>query len=163
MSENDPTAPINAEQPNFPPPPPPPPPMTQQMGSNMATYGQPVGPAPIGQIRSTGMCIVLTIVTLGFYSLYWWYAVHEEMKRNTGRGLGGLLALLLAIFVGIAMPYVTSNEVGDVYAQQGKARPVTWVTGLWYFPGIFILIGPIVWFVKTNGAINDYWRSLGAV
>ena len=36
------------------------------------------------------------------------------------------------------------------------------LTGLWYFPGMLILIGPIVWFVKTNGALNNYWRSMGA-
>ena len=36
------------------------------------------------------------------------------------------------------------------------------LTGLWVFPGIFILVGPFIWFSKTNGALNDYWRSLGA-
>jgi hypothetical protein len=24
------------------------------------------------------------------------------------------------------------------------------------------LIGSIIWFVKTNGALNAYWRSVGA-
>jgi hypothetical protein len=28
--------------------------------------------------------------------------------------------------------------------------------------GAFILIGPLVWLVKTNGALNAYWRSVGA-
>ncbi len=36
------------------------------------------------------------------------------------------------------------------------------MTGLWYFPGSLILVGPIIWFVKTNNALNDYWRSVGA-
>ncbi len=45
---------------------------------------------------------------------------------------------------------------------QGQAKPVSGATGLWYFPACFILIGPIVWFVKTNGALNEYWRSQGA-
>jgi hypothetical protein len=27
---------------------------------------------------------------------------------------------------------------------------------------MLILVGPIVWFVKTNAALNDYWKSLGA-
>ncbi|MEJ7628811.1 MAG: hypothetical protein WKF54_04395 [Nocardioidaceae bacterium] len=35
-------------------------------------------------------------------------------------------------------------------------------TGLWVIPGILIIVGPIIWFVKVNGALNDYWRSLGA-
>jgi hypothetical protein len=42
------------------------------------------------------------------------------MKHHTGEGLGGGIALVLAIFVGL-----------------------------------------IVWFVKVNGALNAYWRSLG--
>jgi len=25
-----------------------------------------------------------------------------------------------------------------------------------------VIVGLIVWFVKTNGALNAYWRSLGA-
>jgi hypothetical protein len=40
--------------------------------------------------------------------------------------------------------------------------PVSGVTGLWYFPGIFLLVGPLIWFIKTNGALNAYWRSVGA-
>ncbi|GAB2640648.1 hypothetical protein GCM10027270_31590 [Nocardioides ginkgobilobae] len=43
-----------------------------------------------------------------------------------------------------------------------QKEPVSGATGLWYFPGMFILVGPIIWFVKTNGALNDYWKSLGA-
>ncbi len=134
-----------------------------------APVGQPTpqyyGARPTGQIgatRDTAACIVLCIVTLGIYSLYWFYKTHDEMKRHTGQGLGGGIAFLLAFFVGIVMPYLTSNEVGDLYGRAGQRPPVTWATGLWYFPGIFILIGPFVWFIQTNGALNSYWRSQGA-
>ncbi len=72
------------------------------------------------------------------------------------------VALILAIFVSIVMPYLTSAEVGGLYKRRGQKEPVSGVTGLWYFPGMFILVGPIIWFVKTNGALNDYWKSLGA-
>jgi hypothetical protein len=102
-------------------------------------------------------------VTLGIYGLVWYYMTHDEMKRHTGDGLGGPLALVLAFFVGIVMPYLTSSEVGKLYERQRQQAPVSGLTGLWYFPGALILIGPIIWFVKTNGALNDYWRSLGAV
>jgi hypothetical protein len=27
---------------------------------------------------------------------------------------------------------------------------------------LLLLAGPFVWFVKTNNALNDYWRSYGA-
>lgn len=117
---------------------------------------------PVGKIRPTGIAILLCIVTLGFYSLYWYFATHEEMKKHTGEGLGGVVALLLAIFVGVVSPYLHSHEVGNLYERRGQEKPVSALTGLWYFPGIFLLVGPIVWFVKTNGALNAYWRSLGA-
>jgi hypothetical protein len=106
--------------------------------------------------------MALTVVTLGIYSLVWFYRTHEEMKRHTGQGLGGAIALVLAVFIGAAVPFLTSNEVGDLYERRGQSKPVSALTGLWYFPGVFLLIGPIVWFVQTNGALNAYWRSLGA-
>jgi hypothetical protein len=129
------------------------------------SYGQPVayGPGPVGKVRGTGVSILLMIVTFGIYSWFWYFSVHEEMKRHkNGEGLGGGLALVLTIFVGIVMPYLTSDEVGKLYERRGQPKPVSGMTGLWYFPGIFILVGPIVWFVKTNGALNSYWVSLGA-
>jgi hypothetical protein len=107
------------------------------------------------------MSIFLFIITLGIYGLYWYYAVHKEMKDHSGSGLGGPLALVLAFFIGIVMPFLTSSEVGELYERSGRERPVSGLTGLWYFPGMLIIVGPIVWFVKTNGALNDYWRSQG--
>lgn len=167
-----------SEQNPFPPPPPPsgeplpahqPPP---PYGYAPQAYGQaqpPVpgqvpgqGPGPVGEVRSTGVAMLLFVVTFGIYGWYWWFKVHEEMKRHTGQGIGGVVALVLAIFVGIVMPYLTSAEVGTMQERAGRRRTVSGVTGLWYFPGMFILVGPIIWFVKTNGAINDYWESLGA-
>ena len=120
------------------------------------------GPGPIGKTRGTGVSILLFIVTFGIYGIFWFYFVHDEMKWHKGTGIGGGIALLLAIFVGIAMPYLSSSETGELYERRGQAKPVSALTGLWYFPGVFILVGPIVWFVKTNGALNAYWRSLGA-
>lgn len=121
-------------------------------------------PTPtIGKVRSTGVCILLTIVTLGIYSLYWYFKVHQEMKDHSGYGVGGPIALLLAIFVGIVMPFLSSHEVGDLYVRQGRPAPVTALTGLWFLLlSWFFLVGAIVWFVRTNGALNDYWKSVGA-
>jgi hypothetical protein len=148
-----------AAQPDAVPPPPPP---AGAVPATPAYGGAPApspGMTPIGQVRSTGTCILLTIVTLGIYSLVWYYKTHEEMKQHSGVGLGGAVALILAIFVGIVMPFLTANEVGGLYERRGQAKPVSAVTGVWI---ILPLIGSIVWFVKTNGALNDYWRSVGA-
>src|SRR3954468_1852886 len=145
-------------QPQSDPPPPPPPAMAAPVPAPVYAGGQ-LPATPIGQVRSTGTCILLTIVTLGIYSLYWFYKTHEEMKAHTGNGLGGPVALILAFFVGIVMPFLTSNEVGDMYERRGQAKPVSAATGAWI---LLPLIGGIVWFVKTNGALNSYWRSVGA-
>ena len=127
-----------------------------------APYAQ-AGTAPIGKIRSTGTCVLLTIVTLGFYTWYWWYKTGSEMKEHSGQGIGGPLSLLLAAVVGIVMPFISSAEVGGLYERRGEKRPVSASTGLWYILlGWFFFVGAIVWFVKTNGALNDYWRSVGA-
>src|SRR4051794_1983419 len=99
------------------------------------------GPVPTGElgtIRSTGVCILLTIVTLGIYHFVWYYKTSAEMRRHSGNGLGGGIALLLAIFVGIVMPFLSSNEVGHLYTQRGQKAPVSAATGLW-----FLLLG---WF-----------------
>lgn len=118
---------------------------------------------PLGKVRSTGTCVLLTIVTLGFYTWYWYYKTHDEMKQHTGQGIGGGIALLLAIVISIVMPFINSSEVGGLYERKGQPKPVSAVTGLWFLLlGWFFLIGAIVWFVKTNGALNEYWKSQGA-
>jgi Domain of unknown function (DUF4234) len=141
--------------PAMPPPPPPPPPYGQQVTG----YG--AGPGQVGQIRGTGKCVLLTIVTLGIYTYFWYYGVHKEMQQyRNGQGLGGGLALVLAFFVGFVMPFLTAGEVGGLYESRGQAKPVSGVTGCWIF---LPLVGGIVWFVKTNGALNSFWQSQGAL
>jgi hypothetical protein len=121
---------------------------------------QPAGPS--GQVRSTGLQILLFLVTFGIWGFIYFFQTHEEMKRHTGEGLGGVIALLINIFAGIASPYLLSHEVGQLYERRGWPRPVSATTGLWFFPGMLILVGPLVWFIQTNSALNDYWRSVGA-
>lgn len=140
-------------------PPPPPPPAPAPMAAPLAPMGGPAD-GPVGEIRSTGIGILLYIVTLSIYSWYWWYKTHDEMKRHTGYGVGGGVALLLAIFIPIVMVFLTSSEAGQLYERKGQPKPVSGMTGLWI---LLPLVGGIVWFVKTNGALNRYWESQGAV
>ena len=125
-------------------------------GGAPAAYG-----AANAKIRSTGTCILLMIVTFGIYGLFWFYKVHEEMKQHSGQGIGGPVALIISIVIGIVTPFITSAEVGALYERAGQVKPVSGATALWYFPGAIIIVGPLIWFIKTNGALNAYWRSVG--
>ena len=124
-----------------------------------AQYARPQG--PVGQIRPTGMIILLFFVTLGIWGFVYYFQTHEEMKRHSGEGLGGVLALVIAIIFGLVSPFLLSNEVGQLYERRGQEKPVSALTALWFFPGIFILVGPFIWFAQTNKALNEYWQSMG--
>ena len=124
-----------------------------------AQYAESSG--PLGTMRPTGMTILLFFVTLGIWSLVYYFQTQEEMKRHTGEGIGGVFALVIAVIFGLVSPFILSHEVGRLYERRGQTPPVTALTALWFFPGMFIIVGPFIWFVKTNNALNEYWRSQG--
>ena len=117
---------------------------------------------PVGQVRGTALQLLLFVVTFGIWAFVYLFQSHDEMKRHSGEGIGGLLALLVGVFAYMASPFLLSHEVGGLYERRGLRKPVSALTGLWFFPGIFLLVGPIIWFVLTNNALNRYWRSEGA-
>jgi hypothetical protein len=117
------------------------------------------GQAPIGKVRSTGLCFLWTILTLGIYTYFWMGFTHGELKRHTGTGLGGALAVVIWLFVSPVMFFLTPNEIGNMQEATGRPRTLSALWGLWF---LLPLIGPIVWFVKVNGTLNEYWESLGA-
>ena len=118
---------------------------------------------PLGQPRGVGFGILLFIVTFGFYSWYWAYKTHEEIKQHSGEGLGGVLGLVVWIVIGFVSAFVIPSEIGKMYKKDGQEPPVTGWTGLWLVPGGILVIPAIVWFVKVQGALNNYWESKGAV
>ena len=144
------------------PPPPPPAGMSPYQGPGAPVgYGQ---PGPIGQVRSTGMCILLYFVTLGIYVLYWYFKTHEEMKRHSRPGprrRRGADPRVLRRHRDALHQLQRSRQL--CARQRAQRSAVSAATGLWYFPGALILVGPFIWFIKTNDALNDYWRSQGAV
>jgi hypothetical protein len=150
-----------------------------QQGYPQQGYGQPdpgvpgAAPAPppwaqyaestgaLGTMRPTGVTILLFVVTFGIWGFVYYFQTQEEMKRHTGEGLGGVLALIIAVIFGIVSPFFLSHEVGRLYERRGQTPPVTALTALWFFPGMFVIVGPFIWFVRTNNALNEYWRSQG--
>jgi hypothetical protein len=117
----------------------------------------------IGKPRHVLAIIFFSIITFGIYNLVWTWKTYEEMKRYSGRGVGGWVGLLIQLVIGIVTPYLMASEVGHLYEQDGQQPPVSGLTGLWYFPGMFIIVGPIVWLCKTQWALNRFWRAKGAV
>jgi hypothetical protein len=117
---------------------------------------------PIGKQRKTGLWILLFIVTFGFAGIVWYYLVHEEMKKHTGEGLGGGIALIIAVVFGAASPFLASDEVGKLYSRRGGQPPVTAISGLYVIPGLILIVPPFIWFSKINRGLNEYWGSLGA-
>jgi uncharacterized BrkB/YihY/UPF0761 family membrane protein len=116
---------------------------------------------PLGNRRGIGFGILLFIVTIGFYGLYWAFKTQEEMKQHTGDGLGGVLGLVIWILLNPVSAFVIPSEIGKMYEQDGRQPPVNGWTGLWLFPFGFLIVTAIVWFVKVQGALNDYWEAKG--
>jgi hypothetical protein len=116
---------------------------------------------PLGRRRGVGFGILMFIVTLGFYSWYWAYKTQEEVKLHSGQGIGGVLGLVIWILLNPVSAFVIPSEIGVMYKKDGREPPVTGWTGLWLFPFGFLIVTAIVWFVKVQGSLNDYWESKG--
>jgi len=112
----------------------------------------------LGKERRPVAVIFFSIITLGIYYLVWVYKSHEEIKEHSDQGIGGVLGLVVALLVGFITPFVLPSEIRKMYERDGKESRVNGWTGLWATLGILILIGPIVWLVKVQGALNRYWR-----
>jgi Domain of unknown function (DUF4234) len=115
---------------------------------------------PVGKPRGAGIVILLSIVTLGIYALVWQYKTFREMKDYSGAGIGGGLGLFFAIFISIVNWFLMPSEVGNLYQAEGQAKPVRGLSGFWV---LLPLIGGLIWLVKTQGALNRFWRAHGAV
>jgi uncharacterized BrkB/YihY/UPF0761 family membrane protein len=118
---------------------------------------------PLGTRRGVAFVILIGIVTFGIYWIYWAYRTHDELKRRTGEGLGGVLGLVVWILISAVSAFVIPSEIGNMYARSGQPKPVTGWTGLWLFPFGILLVPIVVWFVKVQGSLNRYWESERAV
>jgi hypothetical protein len=117
--------------------------------------------APLGSPREIGVAIVLFVLTLSLYAFYWVFKTHEELKAHTGRGLGGELGLVLWLcFLAGGLPLTA--EIATMHEDAEEASPVTRWTGLWFFPGVFLVVPAIVGWVKVQRALNQYWTHRGA-
>jgi uncharacterized protein DUF4234 len=120
----------------------------------------PSGARPLGKPRGWVVVLLLTLVTLGIYGLVWQYKTFQEMKDYSGEGIGGVVGLILAIFVGFVNWFIMPAEVGNLYAAEGQEKPVSGIYGLW---NLLPLVGTIIWLAMTQNALSRFWESHGAV
>jgi hypothetical protein len=114
----------------------------------------------VGNTRSVGLSILWFVLTIGIYGIIWTYKTQEEVKRYSKNGVGGVLGLVIYIVVGPVTFFVVPSEIRYMYEDlDGGKSPVRGITGLWI---LLPLIGGIVWFVKVQRALNQYWQSKGA-
>ena len=109
--------------------------------------------------HSTGLTILLMIVTCGIWGFFWTYHTNEELKRHNGDGLGGVLGVVIYLLLSVVLMFTIPNEIEKMYEREGRQSPVTTVWGLWF---LLPIIGNIIWYVKVQSALNDFWRSKGA-
>ncbi len=115
----------------------------------------------LGKLRTPWVVVVFTIITLGFYGLYWQYSSFKEIKDHSGLGLDPVIGLVLAIFLFIVNAFVIPSEVGGLYTRQGtNPSPMTALSGFWVFVPF---VGGIIWIVKVQRRLNEYWLAHGAV
>ena len=114
----------------------------------------------VGNTRSIPLSILWAVLTLGIYTLVWVYKTHDEVKRYSGNGIGGVLGLVVYILISPITFFVIPSEVRYMYEDlDGERSPVRGIHGLWF---LLPLIGPIIWFVQVQGALNRYGQSKGA-
>jgi membrane protease YdiL (CAAX protease family) len=123
---------------------------------------QPGGEVPHdvgGAFYSIGLVILLTIVTCGIWGILWSYRTNEDLKKYNRDGLGGVLAVVVYLLLAVVLMFTIPNEIKNMYERDGRESPVTPLWGLWF---LLPIIGNIIWYVKVQGALNDFWLSKGA-
>jgi hypothetical protein len=140
------------------PPPPETPPSAAPMSPSPAA--PPVGaPGMIGQPRSIAVTLLLSIITFGIWTVVWSYQNGEELKQHARTGLGGVAYALITFFISPVTMFLMAGEVEQLYRREGKQPPITTIWGLWF---LLPIIGNLIWYVRIQKSINDYWTSHGA-
>jgi Domain of unknown function (DUF4234) len=123
---------------------------------------RPVGQPPEsigGVFYSIGLTILLVIVTLGIWSFLWTYRTSEDLKRYNGDGLGGVLGVVILFLLWPVLMFTIPNEIKNMYQRAGRESPISAIWGLWI---LLPIIGWIVWYVKVQRSLNEFWRSAGS-
>jgi hypothetical protein len=106
--------------------------------------------------------LVWPIITLGIYSLYWWYKINDEARRLDPSIDVNPVMSLLALFPGaiiIVPPFVTIYRTGERLRSMQRAAGET--------PSVLPIVGLILGFFFSLYALyyqislNEIWSRLG--
>jgi len=113
-----------------------------------------------GAFYSVGLVILLTIVTCGIWGILWTYRTNEDLQKYNREGLGGVLGVVIYLLLAVVLMFTIPNEIQKMYERDGRESPVTALWGLWF---LLPIIGNIIWYVKMQNTLNDFWVSKGAL
>lgn len=123
------------------------------------TQAEPAGTKQPGKLRAPLTVVLLTIVTLGIYGLFWYYRMYQDMKDYRGKGVGGVLGLVLGIFCSIINIFLLPSEVEGLIRDSGREPTISALAGFWVFIPI---VGGIIWIYKIQNRVNEVWEAAGA-
>jgi len=116
-----------------------------------------------GRVRDPVVVLILSLITCGIYSIFFYYSTFEELSRWRGAGwTGGLFLLFYFVTCGIpliALPWLMPHYVSLLYEEDGQAPPITWLSGFWV---LLPLLGGIIWLFVWQTKLNEFWRMKGA-
>jgi hypothetical protein len=122
----------------------------------LSSVPAPHPPGPVGKQRNIVACLVLFVVTFTFYGLYWVWCVHHEIRRRAATGVGGWLGLVINLIIPFVTLFLVPYEAKQMHEAEGEISPISAWTGLW---NLIPLVGTIVWFVKVQRALNEFWAA----
>lgn len=136
----------------------------------MADAGTPAAPPPpqpaqpsgqIGRARNLGVSFLLAVVTIGIYIFFWVGMYYNELKNYRGRGIGPVLGVIFMFIpiLSIVNMFILSNEIEMIHREDGQEPPMTTIWGLWF---LLPIIGAIIWWVRAQSSMNQFWISKGA-
>lgn len=127
--------------------------------NNTVTPSTTMTTKPVGKIRNPWVVLILSIVTLGIYSIIWYYSIFEELRNWRKQGWNGIIFLLLFLFFGVALiaiPWLIPAYIGRMYEEDDKIKPISGLTGFWV---LLPIIGGIVWIFKIQNNLNTFWEE----
>ncbi len=107
--------------------------------------------------RDIAICIILWLVTCGFYGIYWMIVLNDETNALAGRqgqsgGMVFLLSLITCGIYGLVWLYQMGEAVEQLHEQHGQPRGSA--------PLLYLLLGVfgfgIVSYALLQNELNQY-------